>query len=98
MTLGVGTGAEWVNGSYRISFSVGGFGAVVHGRAGLDDGGLHVDMASLTSSGLWVPGGATFPKLWPISLDKFEWPPPGGLILSGENLLQLNDVPTNLAA
>jgi hypothetical protein len=96
VTLGVGTGAQWVQGSYRISFSVGGFVAIVHGRGGLDEGGIEVDVASVTSSGLWVPGASTFPKLWPTRSDVFAWPPPHGMSLSSANLLQLNDVPRSL--
>jgi hypothetical protein len=94
--VGVGTGPEWVGGSYRVTFSVGQIVFVVHGRGGLDPL-PHVEMAFVTGSGLYVPGGSTFTKFWPSRSETFEWPHPDGIPLGSQSLLGLADTPVTVA-
>jgi hypothetical protein len=75
--IGVGRGAAWVEGSYRIPFSVGQVAFVVHGRAGTDLDGVNVNMSVRAASGLILPLWFALPRIWPPDRDVFPWPPNG---------------------
>jgi hypothetical protein len=80
-----------IEGSYRLTFSIGQMIFMVHGRSGTDDRGLSVAMWGKHRSGLHVPLTNTFTRLWPSTSPAFQWPSPDGFTLNTEAVRGLGD-------